>query len=573
MILPFSLTILFFDEAEIPLTELLNPMKKAILIVMLFACRQMATAQIPTWQWARGGTSTTQAICESYSVATDAFDDICYTGWYTTAISFGPYNLSSYHSAAFLAKYNTAGNILWAKTSIAPGTGGAEGTNVFIDMNNNIYITGSYQKVVSFDGNTLDSASLNNTFLVKYNVSGNLIWAVNTPDHSNSMAYQACTVDAAGNIYQMGYFTNQSLIIGPDTFVNALVNNADIFFITYDASGNILWAKHGAGDNVDYPNEITMDLQGNVYMTGYSHSNNLIFGQDTVHTNAGSMYVIKFDSSGNMIWNKAFGPSANDWTAITFDSHNDFYLGGTITGSSLTIDAITLTPPLTAASFLAKFDANGNVIWAKCGGGRNGACGVVVDNMDNPYILGGFGQNNISFDTVYLTAHYQAPYFDPLYVVKYDSSGHVQWGTKLASGADDVCGIAIGPTNNIYIGADYTYDTLIAGNDTLLNPVFGEYPYVAKLGYPSIGENINLVSANTEACSLFPNPFHNNLNINLKDDAPAELIIYDITGRKILQSVFTRAATINTDHLAAGIYIYKVSNAGGVATEGKIIKQ
>jgi hypothetical protein len=548
-------------------------MKKAILTAALTVCAQFIHAQVPTWLWGRGGNSSTGALCESYTVATDDSDNVCYAGWYQDSVSFVPYNLTTYNQGCFVAKYTSAGNILWAKGSYALGTGGANGQHVSTDINGNVYVTGTYTRFVSFDSHVLDSVSYNNTFIVKYDTGGNVVWAINTPDNGNQMGYLTNVVDASGNIYEMGYFQNPALILGTDTILNAGPSTtSDIFIIKYDSSGNIIWTKGGNGENTDYAHNIAIDVAGNFYIAGLSRSNNFRFGQDTIHNSLNAAYIVKFDSAGQMIWYKTFSPYSIGWYSIAIDSQNNIYLAGTISAST-TIQTVTLVPPAANASLLVKFDSNGNVIWAKCGGGQNNAFGVVVDSQGNPYILGSFLQNNISFDTVSLSAIHVSPWLDPIYVVKYDSSGNALWGKTLASGGDDVCAIAIGPTNNIYIGADYTQYSLIVGNDTLANTHFGEYPYVAKLGYPS-AEGIAGVQGNNNYV-LFPNPCADRLQVDLKENAASEITIYDMTGRNLLEKKFIQSATLNTEKLASGIYIYKLVKQNGKETisEGKIIKQ
>lgn len=71
---------------------------------------------------------------------------------------------------------------------------------------------------------------------------------------------------------------------------------------------------------------------------------------------------------------------------------------------------------------------------------------------------------------------------------------------------------------------------------------------------------------------LFPNPFTNTLTVMNNDDTSAEIIIYDITSRKLLQQQFTNSVTLDTEQLSSGIYIYEVRNKNGVVHKGKILK-
>jgi hypothetical protein len=69
----------------------------------------------------------------------------------------------------------------------------------------------------------------------------------------------------------------------------------------------------------------------------------------------------------------------------------------------------------------------------------------------------------------------------------------------------------------------------------------------------------------------FPNPFSDKLNfiIGNKD---SEIILYDITSRKVLQQNFINSISINTEQLAKGIYLYEVRSKNGVIKKGKVVK-
>jgi len=72
---------------------------------------------------------------------------------------------------------------------------------------------------------------------------------------------------------------------------------------------------------------------------------------------------------------------------------------------------------------------------------------------------------------------------------------------------------------------------------------------------------------------LFPNPVTNELNIITNTTVLSEIILYDITSIKLLQQEFINSASLNTEHLIKGIYLYEVRNKNGVIKRGKIVKE
>jgi hypothetical protein len=72
--------------------------------------------------------------------------------------------------------------------------------------------------------------------------------------------------------------------------------------------------------------------------------------------------------------------------------------------------------------------------------------------------------------------------------------------------------------------------------------------------------------------SVFPTLFSDELNISGSSNYQHEIILYDISSRKLLQQKFTNAALLNTQQLAQGIYIYEVSIKNQVIKKGKVVK-
>ena len=75
------------------------------------------------------------------------------------------------------------------------------------------------------------------------------------------------------------------------------------------------------------------------------------------------------------------------------------------------------------------------------------------------------------------------------------------------------------------------------------------------------------------AISVYPNPITSELTVNTGTYEPSEIILYDITSRKVMQQTFTNTTTLNTEQLANGMYLYEVRNKNGVIKNGKVVKQ
>ena len=113
--------------------------------------------------------------------------------------------------------------------------------------------------------------------------------------------------------------------------------------------------------------------------------------------------------------------------------------------------------------------------------------------------------------------------------------------------------------------------------NTSISTTGGRYPYALYYlddVFVVEARTLNIKKLNPKNNVEFsPNPFGNNLNLKFGDNEVAELILYDITTRKILQQKFTKSISLNTEYLAKGIYIYELRNSQGVMLTGKVVKE
>lgn len=77
----------------------------------------------------------------------------------------------------------------------------------------------------------------------------------------------------------------------------------------------------------------------------------------------------------------------------------------------------------------------------------------------------------------------------------------------------------------------------------------------------------------TFTTEVFPNPFSNKLNFSNKENLPATISLFSISGQKVLVQSFVNNATINTNQLSNGLYIYQIINPLGQIEYGKVLKQ
>jgi len=116
---------------------------------------------------------------------------------------------------------------------------------------------------------------------------------------------------------------------------------------------------------------------------------------------------------------------------------------------------------------------------------------------------------------------------------------------------------------------DANTDTIRIGNGFVL-PIYAYYYIddVSVIADPTGIESNNFGSHT----NILPNPFSDQLTINLSKNEQAEITIYDLMAKKILLQKFTTSVTLNTSQFSKGIYLYQVRNIRGIIEKGKVLK-
>lgn len=262
-------------------------------------------------------------------------------------------------------------------------------------------------------------------------------------------------------------------------------------FVTCSASAQTLslafgTGTQGMGSNYEDASSITYDQENNIYITGYFASDTVVFGNDTLYNSGGTdVFIVKYDMLLNELWAMAVGGTGYDYgLGITCDSLDHLVVVGNFDSPSITMGTDTLvnrgvnTPDM----FIARFDVNGNFIWARGEGGTD---------WDN---CAGVDMSPISGEIYVSGAYYNAPMLIgndsfPNYggydmvLMKFDLNGNYVWGRYAYGNHNDLGNaVAFDASGAVYISGGFASDSLIfPGADTLVN-AFGSMPdiFVAK---------------------------------------------------------------------------------------------
>jgi hypothetical protein len=475
------------------------------------------------WAKKAGGGQLTYNRAES--VAVDDSGNVFITGAFADTVVFGSTQLifnSSLGQHLFLAKYNSSGNVLWAKQM----GGSAQDVvhSVATDAFGNSYVTGAFyaSPTATFGNITLTNSSNDwNMFIAKYDPNGNVIWAKNAGGWGGMIIGYSVTGDNNGNCYVVGEFIGlQSATFGSHT-LPCINHNGTTFLVKYNSNGAALWARGSGGNTNAVAQSVSRDAAGNIFMAGYFYSGNandsvLTFGSITLYetdpsSNLDNVFLVKYDTLGQALWAQNEGGLVyNDvGNSVFADSSGNSYLTGTFSTSTITFGSFTLARVGNKNLFLVKYDPLGTVLWAKSVDAttENDSYSVAVDSAGNCFITGQF--------------------FDPT----------ITFGSTVLTGASP----------------------------------YGQM-FVAKTSFFPMG--INSIETSENKISIYPNPFNSFTTIQFNSTPQnAELNIYDVCGQKIksIKNISTDKIEIDRGDLPSGIYFVRLMEKNKLIETEKII--
>ena len=278
----------------------------------------------------------------------------------------------------YFSKLDTAGNIIWEK-NIDDGFYyyNNKANTITNDGQGNIYIGGEYRGNVDFGGVNLNSPSPSgvtggNYFIAKYDTNGNLIWVNEGGGDANTDDVLDIKVDDNQNCYVSGFVSgtvdfNNSALIFPGN-----QSSRYPFLAKYDLNGNLIFFNR---PEVTHPSnsgsELAIDANGDLIFGGF-YSDSLIYEGDTLVSRGGKdLFCYKFSSTGQLLNAISAGSIGNELIGgIESDQFGNFYIAGNYS-ENFYIDSIVLSKNTPDNSFIIKYNANNDILWAKSGIAQN----------------------------------------------------------------------------------------------------------------------------------------------------------------------------------------------------------
>ncbi len=523
--------------------------RKTILPLITLAWLQVLSGlviptQAQTWDWIRYGGSEGRE--QANDMAIDENGNIFIIGSYgafvpgttdQTLYFDGGMHAHEGNYDVYIAKYDSAGNKKWMHTATGPQYDVGHG--IALDKNGNIYITGAYRTGFNLFGTVLPTTSSGfwDAFYAKLDPSGNLLW-VKTGSGDNIQEGTRIHVDDSLNVYIGGSFED-TLTIGQDTLIS--LGDEDLFLAKADSNGDIIWLINAGGGTGDkYFDDMDMDTMGNIYISA-TYKGPITVGGNMLGNNGwADAMVAKFNNNGQFLWAEHIGGSTHELAGDILVGDDGFiYTTGSFF-NTITIGGTNLSSWGNRDIYLAKFDPNGSVRWARRYGNTWSEVGdgLAKDAEGNLYVAGWLGNNT---DITGCTIEGKGSW--DMIFLKYDTAGNPVWAQH-AGGPHRDYGINISVDNfdNIITFGTWHGATLHIGSDTLPNR-WDDDIYLARiLDKPQTGIYDFQINGHINICETELNGL-----VYLTHYIPCYNYNWTITGGTITDGWNTYRATVDWD--------------------------
>ncbi len=495
---------------------------KKLLLVLLFTSNLFAQNPTLTFANKESNVGYGGSLLVTKSVK-DSNGNVYLIGNFGVIADFNPSptetNLTAINSQdgdMFIAKYNSNGDFLWVKG--IGGTGYVNCSAVVIG-GNFIYIVGKYTNTIDFDPSTSNSnltsanGSFEAAFIAKYDLNGNHIISKSI-DGETELKFTSISF-SNNQLLVSGNFSG-AVDFDPSTNALNLSSNGgtDVFIAKYSTLFIPQWAYTIGGVNNDTCFSSTVSSSGELIITGNytntvdfdpSSASNILINSST----ANNTFIAKYSTSGVLIWAKdiqaKMSGSQSSNPIIVCDASNNLIVAGVFNVTS-DFDPSTASASLTASgSFVAKYDTNGNYIWAKKLASTTNK-GVIYDSATtNVTVFGTFTSSTTSdFDPG--TAVYNLDTTTGTnYFASYDTNGNFVYAKNIQPTITNIINIdfeGIYLTGNFSGSADFDPSTGVLTQYSLLTNGFigrydttGAFVYVKAIGGNKPANNVtNFIS-------------------------------------------------------------------------------
>lgn len=523
------------------------------------------------------------------AIATDSEGNIYLIGYYYDQVNFNGTNpngiITSINGGSdiFILKLDNNGNFVWVKTIGGPEL---ERVNSFvIDLNDNLYLTGSFEDSVNFSTNAVSnyitSKGSTDYFIQKLDKNGDVQWT-NTGGNISYDRANDINVDSKGNVYVIGTFYNNMYVEFP-TGIQYITSKGgiDVFLQKLSSTGLVKWVKVIGSTQHDRAMSINLDSKDNLFVTasfGYevdlgegkkNYDGNVLIKLDTigefklVHELTGNVATVKIDANddfiiaGSYYYDPDFDPSSNDYILKT-RGYEDTYIQKLLkdgsfqwvkrTGAPLSNDWLRSIYVDKFSNIYTAVDYSSDTIYSSSNKYSSNGGGDILFQKHSSVCL---DSNNFPFEIKEIPIQIKEKNFDAYNInLKQYFSDEKTDSNNLIFNSSPPTGISISISNGIatvspvsnWFGTD---SIIISISDSEGLTIYKEVKF-------QINSSVGIFDTSVKAINVYPNPVSSILNINLT----GKITIMDING-KVIKTETVINNKVDFSNISNGLYFIK----------------
>jgi Secretion system C-terminal sorting domain/Beta-propeller repeat len=275
---------------------------------------------------------------------------------------------------------------------------------------------------------------------IKLKYGGAVDLRLNTDGALTATTPQGVITEQAPNTYQ----------VGGTTIASSFNLNGDIISYSVGAhTGSIvidpvlIWGTYYGGTGSEDAYSTATDNAGNIYICGYTSSTLAIATSGAYQVTYGGStdaYLAKFNKTGTLLWATYYGGSSDDYgRSVATDATGNVYMAGSTSSTTAiaTPGAYQTTYLGGDDAFIVKFNSSGVIQWGTYYGGTNSDYAFDI-------ALDGSGNAYITGQTMSASGIATPGTFRPTasgnydgFVAKFNSSGALQWGSYYGGNSAD----------------------------------------------------------------------------------------------------------------------------------------
>ena len=369
-------------------------------------------------------------------------------------------------------------------------------------------------------------------------------WSRGAGGSGDDVGYSIKT-DNENNIIIVGTFSNNALF--GNNFINSISIYGGAFVAKLDSSGNFIWARRIVGTHFTSVYSVATDLFNNIYVSGSFAESTNIESAALVSNGSSDLFIAKYNENGDFLWAKSYGGHGIDGATSLICSDSLLFVAGEFR-DSVYFDTTQLISSGNSDIFLACLDFEGNYQWIKQAGGLyyDVSRSISIDN-NSDVIIAGHINTSANFgvtDTTVFTYGSADPF-----VAKYSPDGNFLWVNSFG-GMDGDRGISVIPDidNNIFLHGHF-YGTASFDAITLQSTGVNDY-FICKLN-----PNGDVVWANKIETTI--DPYDDFWNHTLESDEQGNVYITGWFRDSLVYNDLTVQSNGSYD-----IFVMKIDNDG-----------